>query len=112
MKCCDITIGMLNRKISIQRENRVKNDTGGYDLTWSTVLTPWARIKPKSGGEKVHANRLDATGLSQVVIRYNDSLVETDRVLYKGNLYQIRSIINIDEQNQWTEIIMERGVVT
>ena len=110
MKCCDITAGQLNRKITISEPVLADDGYGGDDETWSTVYTPWARIKPKSGGEKMHAQRLDATGLASIVIRYRAGLSETMKVTYAGKDYQIRSIIDIEEAHKWIELLVERGV--
>jgi len=112
MNCCDITVGELTRKIALQRATKVKNNGGGYTYNWSTYATPYARIKPKTGVERVHAGQLEATNYHQVVIRFNDAVLPDDRILYKNKYYQIRSIINIDEADLWTEILAQSGVVT
>ena len=71
---------------------------------------PYAHIKPMSGRELVNADKLDALAVSRFVIRYRSDLRESDRVNYRGTRYNIRSIVNINEQDQWLEITAERGV--
>jgi len=110
MKCCDITAGQLNRKITISQSVLVDDGYGGDTETWTTVVTPWAFIKPKSGGEKMHSQRLDATGMASVFIRYRDDIDETMKVTYAGKDYQIRSIVDIEEAHIWMELLIERGV--
>ena len=112
MKCCDITIGMLKRRVTFQRANKVRRDGGGYDYDWADLLTAWAKITPKTGTEKTHAGKLQATNYVIVIMRYTNVLQADDRMQYNGNDYQIRSIINIEEQNQWLELKLEQGVVT
>ena len=112
MKCCDVTTGKLNRKITIERADRVKNSGGGYDYTWQTIHTAYAMIKPKNGGERTHAGKLESTNMNDIVFRYIPDLLSDDRINYNGKLYQIRSIINIEEQNKWSQLVCESGVVT
>jgi len=53
---------------------------------------------------------LDAQGLSSVVMRYRADIVETDKLVFEGQEFQIRSIINVEEMNRFTELLIERGV--
>jgi SPP1 family predicted phage head-tail adaptor len=110
MKCCDITVGMLNRRISIERLAVTADTLGGFTETWQPLSQPWAHIKPMSGRELIHADQISALAVSRFVIRYNRYLVESDRVLYRGVYYNIRSLVNIDEADEYTEITAERGV--
>ena len=112
MKCCEITIGKLNRKITIERSIKTKNSGGGYDYTWSTLHTVYAMLKPKNGSERTHAGQLEATNKHDIVFRYISDLLPDDRVNYNGEKYQIRSIINVEEANKWTQLVCESGVVT
>lgn len=110
MKCCDIYPGMLNRRISIERKTLTADALGGFTEIWQPLAQPWANIKPMSGREIIHADKIDAVAVSRFIIRHNPNLREDDRVLYRGNYYNIRSLVNIDEQYEYTEITAERGV--
>lgn len=110
MKCCDITVGMLNRRISIERLQLTPDTLGGFTEVWQPLSQPWAFIKPMSGRELLSADKIEATAVSRFVIRYNKNLLESDRVLYRGVYYNIRSLVNIDELDEYTEITAERGV--
>ena len=110
MKCCDITVGMLSRRISIERKTLTPDELGGFAEVWQPLAQPWAHIKPMSGRELLHADKIDAPAASRFVIRYNANLREDDRVLYRGTYYNIRSLVNIDESDEYTEITAERGV--
>ena len=110
MKCCDITVGMLNRRIIIERKTLTPDALGGFDEVWQPLAQPWAHIKPMSGREMLHADQLNASAISRFIIRCNRNLREDDRVLYRGTYYNIRSLVNIDEADEYTEITAERGV--
>ena len=110
MNCCDIYPGLLNRRISIERKTLTADSLGGFTEEWQPLAQPWAHIKPMSGRELIHADKIDATAVSRFVIRFNANLREDDRILYRGVYYNIRSLINIEERDQYTEITAERGV--
>ena len=110
MKCCDITAGQLNIKTQIYRLIKVPDGAGGYTQDWELVFSPWARVKPKSGSEKLHSQRLNATGLASVVIRYSAGINETMKIFFKGRDHNIRSVVNIEEADEWLELLVERGV--
>ena len=110
MKCCDITPGMFNRRIIVERKALTADELGGFAEVWQTFSQPWAYIKPMSGRELIHADQINATAISRFIIRYTNALREDDRILYRGNYYNIRSIINIDEANKYTELTAVRGV--
>lgn len=110
MKCCDIAIGDLRHKVSLQRKSLTSDGVGGSVVAWTEYATPYAKIKPKSGGEKIYLNRLNASGLSTVVMRYRDDVQESDKLVFRGDEYQIRSVINVEERDRYTELTIERGV--
>lgn len=112
MKCCDLTAGKLRHTITIEREQSTPDGAGGSYLTWTTVATPRAFIKPMSGGERLQAMRLEATVTHRIFIRYRDDLLTSDRINYNGRLMQIRALINLEERNRWIEIYADEGVAT
>lgn len=112
MKCCDLTAGKLRHTITIEREQSTSDGAGGSYLTWTTVATPRAFIKPMSGGERLQAMRLEATVTHRIFIRYRDDLLTSDRINFNGRLMQIRALINLEERNRWIEIYADEGVAT
>lgn len=110
MKCCDIKAGDLRNQVSLQRKQNNSDGAGGSIITWLEYATPWCKITPKTGGEKLYLGRLDAQGLSSVTMRYRADIVASDKLVFKGQEFQIRSIINVEERNKYTELLIERGV--
>lgn len=110
MKCCDITAGMLRHPIIIQRQVKVKNDSGGQDITWVTHKSMKAKVKPKSGRERVYGMQLESPLTHTVIVRYTDDILTVDRVNFNGRLMQIRAVRNLEEMNRWIELSCEEGV--
>ena len=109
MKCCDIKVGDLRHRVSIQRKTRAPDGVGGSIVTWVQYATPWCKITPKTGSERIYLDRLNAQGLSTVIMRYRADMSEKDKLVFRGNEYQIRSIINIEERNRYSELVIEKG---
>jgi SPP1 family predicted phage head-tail adaptor len=42
-------------------------------------------------------------------MRYRSDISEKDKLVFRGNEYQIRSIINIEERNRYSELVIEKG---
>jgi SPP1 family predicted phage head-tail adaptor len=110
MKCCQITTGMLNRKIELQSLVKTPTATGGFTQSWVSVATLWAKIKNTSGSELLHADQLGATSFSDFTIRYRANINETMKLVYRSTDYQIRHINNIEEADLWLVVKGERGV--
>ena len=110
MKCCQITTGMLNRKIELQQLVKTPTATGGFTQSWVSVATLWAKIKNTSGSELLHADQLGATSFSDFTIRYRANINELMKIVYRGIDYQIRHINNIEEADLWLIVKAEKGV--
>lgn len=112
MKCCDLTAGKLRHTIDIEREQSTPDGAGGSLITWETVATVRAFIKPMSGGERLQSMRLEATVTHRIFIRYRSDILTSDRIVYDGRPMQIRALINIEERNRWIEVYADEGEVT
>lgn len=110
MKCCDITPSDLRHRIQIYRLNEVADALGGFTTTWVLHKTKWAKVKPMPGRELIHADKIDATAASTFTVRFDADILESDKIVFKGNDYNIRSIVNVDEEDRFLSILGERGV--
>ena len=110
MKCCEITTGMLSRKIELQQLVKTSTATGGFTQSWTSVATMWAKIKNTSGSELLHADQLGATSFSDFTIRYRVNINELMKIVYRGTDYQIRHINNLEEADLWMVVKAEKGV--
>ena len=109
VKCCDITIADLSRKVLVQDLVQTTTLTG-FTESWVNVVSVWAKIKNMSGTELVHADQLGATAYSDFTIRYRTGLTEKMKIVYRGVDYQIRHINNLEEADKFLVIKAERGV--
>jgi SPP1 family predicted phage head-tail adaptor len=101
---------MLRHPITIQRQVKVKNDSGGQDITWVNHKSMKAQVKPKSGRERMYGMQLESPLTHTIIIRYADDILTVDRVNFNGRLMQVRAVRNLEEMNRWIELSCEEGV--
>ncbi len=112
MKCCDLTAGMLRTSVALQSQTRTADGVGGYTITWATYATVQAHVRQSSGREAMQADRLQDTAMLRCVIRYRSDVEPQHRVKIGSDVYQIRSIDNIEFRNRWLSLLLEVGVAT
>lgn len=111
MKCCKISAGTLRHSISIERATKTPDGAGGTTVTWASIGTVQALVKPVSGSERVFAQRIEANTSHLIYTRWRD-ILPSDRVNFNGRVMQIRAIINMEELDRWAEIHAQEGQAT
>ena len=109
IKCCDITAGELRESITVQKEVNVPGGMGGQDLTWEDRFTARAGIKMLSGKEQYQHDKLEVRATHKFTMRYNSTLIESDRIVHRGVTYDIKAIDNVEFRNKWLIVTAERG---
>lgn len=108
-----IPSGELRSFVSVEREVRTPDGAGGYTVSWSVAFSFWSAVKQVSGTEKFAQQQLWPNGGAKFRARWPDveTLVETDRLLLDGKVYNVRHIADVDGWHSVGEITAERGVV-
>lgn len=92
--------GPLRNRIIIQTTTESQS-TSGYNVnTWSTFATVWASIEPLNGKEYFDSQQVNAEENTRFRIRYLQNITTKMRVSWNSRIYDIRSIININEINK------------
>ena len=85
--------GKLNRRITIQRRTKSRDELGGKVDTWADERKVFAELVMQRGGESIVADSDRATRNTQFRIRHFDGLNEQDfRILYQLRFYDIVAI--------------------
>lgn len=106
-------IGRLDQRITLQRYTETPDGIGGVTETWADLATTpkvWANVKPRLGRENMAEGRMTATLLSTFTIRYRADVTELDRIIWKGEPWNIRRIMRVSQRQQYLEVDAERGV--
>jgi SPP1 family predicted phage head-tail adaptor len=106
--------GSLSERIGFEAEVEGDDGFGGVIVGWSEVFTEPARLKPMRGNEEIIASRLQGIQPYSMTIRSNErtrTITTAWRALNKrtGVVYAIKSAVNIDERNQWIELLVVQG---
>ena len=112
MKCCDITAGKLRHNVIWQEKIQTPDGGGGFTYTTSDVVTVRAFIKPVSTNERFFAQRIESDISHKIYIRYRTDISPDMRINYGGRLFQVKGIMNIEEQNKWLEVSAVEGEAT
>lgn len=73
---------------------------------WTFYKTVWAEIKTQKGYKVFNSDATQWQGKRVVGIRYRNDIHEEMRIEIADKLYEIESLVNDDERNQWLTIIV------
>lgn len=94
--------GRFDRLITIQQNTETRDNVGGKADTWSTFAQIWAAYKPITGIENVNADRIEAKGMVNFIIRYRSDITNAMRISYDGQIYNIKSITELTRRQYLT----------
>lgn len=106
-------IGSLDQRITLQSLTRAPDGMGGSSSAWTNIsgcATVWASARPGSAREALASDRVNAGGLYVFTIRNRDDLNEADRIVWRGENYNIRAVRRRGGRELYLEIEAERGV--
>lgn len=105
------TSSKLKHRLTLQQEVRTDDGQGGYTRGWQDVADLWAEITPLQGSrnEMLTAGQLQASMLLRVLLRYRAGVAADMRLAFGSRILNIRSVINIGEDDETLEIIAEEG---
>lgn len=111
-----IEIGKLNKRITFQKLDMSATDSMGQTKPqWVNLKPVWASFRPVRGYEADEAARkFREERTYKATIRYRPGISSDMRILFKGRLFEIKSVVNVNEANYKLEIecteYVERGV--
>ena len=99
-----MSLGKLDRYITIQQFTTVANDYGEEIKTWTTYLSVWADRTEDTGGESITMDQVVAKIKVMFRVRYDSGINETMRILYDSDYYNIE---NIQEENRIDYLMLD-----
>jgi SPP1 family predicted phage head-tail adaptor len=106
--------GALTERIGFESEVEGDDGYGGVIIGFAEQFIEPARLQPRTGSEPVIASRLQGIQPFTMTIRSNErtrSITSAWRARNKrtGAVYAIKTAVNIDERNQWIELMVVEG---
>lgn len=89
------SIGLLDRRITLQRPTASQDGAGEMVPTWSTIDTVWARSENVTGSEPFEGEQFNAQRKQNFTIRYRSDLDETCQIVHDGDTYDIQAIMEL-----------------
>lgn len=77
--------GPLRHRCALQKPVRVKNRTGGFDVTWTEIGKLWAEITLPTGRIMPVAEQLTAVVSAEIRIRPRADAVAGNRIVHTVN---------------------------
>ncbi|MEJ8308808.1 phage head closure protein [Agrobacterium larrymoorei] len=106
--------GSLSERIGFEAEVQGDDGYGGTITGWQESFIEPARLEPRVGNETVIASRLQGLQPFTMTVRSNErtrTITPAWRARNKrtGVVYAIKAAVNIDERNQWIELLVVQG---
>lgn len=93
--------GKLRQRLMVDQATVTRDALGAPVYTWNKVGERWAGLEPLSGREFFSAQQLQSDVTHRVTIRYDHDLDPMYyRFRYQGRIFNIDSVLNIDERNR------------
>ena len=97
--------GNLRHRVQVQSLTIAPDTWGAGEETWTTVHNVWAAIWPLRGVESLEQMKLESEVTHKIRIRYHSGITPKHRIKWESRLFNIKSIINVDERNIYLEIM-------
>ncbi|OVE92235.1 head-tail adaptor protein [Agrobacterium tumefaciens] len=106
--------GSLSERIGFEAEVEGDDGYGGVVVGFAEQFVEPARLEPRVGSETVIASRLQGLQPYTMTVRSNErtrAVTPAWRARNKrfGVVYAIKAAVNIDERNQWIELLVVQG---
>lgn len=99
--------GSRDRRIRIERAVVDRDTHGGKTETWALMIEVDARVTPLRGRDLVAAGQVMPGVETKFTINWRADLLESDRIVYGGNVYDIQHIAEIGRR-EGLEILAKR----
>jgi len=111
--CSGISAGQLKTPITIERNTPVADGEGGYTDVWAPdpAGSVYSKVKPVGGSERWFAERVTPGNRYRFTIRFRGDgngapyYNESDRLKYNGRTLGIQSVVDIDDERRYIEIL-------
>ncbi len=104
MKNKDKLASRLRQRITFQSESAASDSGGGSTVSWVSGSTVWAHVKTRGGREGLVSGQLESRQSYLITVRYISGITTKMRILYGSRVFNIHSVVNVDERGEILEI--------
>lgn len=105
--------GELDQRITFQKRVNTPDGMGGSSFEWQDIAelsSVWAHARVRGGKETTQFDRVNAEANYLFVIRNRPDILSDYRIVWDGELFNIRHIAKPKTRDLYLEIEGERGV--
>jgi SPP1 family predicted phage head-tail adaptor len=102
-----IRSGELRERVQIQVSAESRNNLGETTLTWAEYTTRWASVEGVSAREALLNGQQDTNVTHKVRMRYVDGLSQKMRLLWRGRILDIVSLLEHNNRSEHELICSE-----
>jgi SPP1 family predicted phage head-tail adaptor len=89
-----LAAGKLRHRVTLQSKGTPTRDAmGGEVVTWTTVDTVWAEVRPLSGRALIAAKQAKSEVTASITLRHRDDISPDWRVVHGSDTYDVHAII-------------------
>ncbi len=116
MSATKIGAGRLRHRLDLQARSPI-GDGGGGQIgdPWAapvTVATVWGNITPLRGDERLRAMKLESRVTHRIAIRFRPGVTADMRLAFGARVFNIRTVVDVEERRQMLELLCDEGVAT
>lgn len=106
-----VCAGDMRHRVVVERFVQTDDGAGGWVNRWFEHAIIWCAIRNPSGRERMENQRLISETAKVFSTRFGVDIVETDRLVFRDRLYNIRWLRNEETQDRILRIYADGGVV-
>lgn len=96
---------MRHRIVFLKPSKAELNSMSENVPVYEDYKTVWAYVAPKTGREYDEAQKLRAETTYNILTRYFEDITAEMRIRFRGRLFHIESVLNIDERCEQLQIV-------
>jgi SPP1 family predicted phage head-tail adaptor len=100
--------GKLRERVTIQQATERRNSLGETTLEWATFAGRWASVEGLSSREVLLLGQQQTEGTHRVRLRYVTGLVQTMRLLWRGRVLEITTLLEHANRSEHELLCTER----
>jgi SPP1 family predicted phage head-tail adaptor len=100
--------GRLRERITVQQATESRNSLGESVQSWSTFAERWASVDGLSSREVLLTGQQQTEITHRVRMRYLDGFASTMRILWRGRVLEITSLLEHNNRSEHEVLCTER----
>jgi SPP1 family predicted phage head-tail adaptor len=103
----------FTKSFSFEEKTLTPDGQGGFTSDWSTFVTiNKGFVKIESGNKIIRDDHVDSDYPTKFSFEYVAGINNKMRIRYNGEVYNIKSVIPIQEADVWIDVIADKAVAT